>query len=245
MPSPVKLYQREMHKRLGFFATWLPGDPIEIGDVGLLEAGRFRRMTSLDELCIPYEVGVGPTRQDVQVSSSQGINLITSVGATAAASLKTDVRVEFSRKGAFIFNASTLRPRLLVNRSAVSKAIMDTYKIGQWDRGWLLVDSLHVADRATILVSEDNAAQVVLSANGAGVQSGISLADPKIDFTITSVRGSIVHVVGGRDLHPIYSCLQLRTGFLGEASIVPVRGISGSHLGREFSRLALDDLLQS
>ena len=36
MASPVKTYQSEMHDKLGFFATWLPGDHVELGDVGVL-----------------------------------------------------------------------------------------------------------------------------------------------------------------------------------------------------------------
>lgn len=244
MASPVKLYQREMHKRLGFFATWLPGDPMEIGEVGLIEAGRFRRMTSLYELGISCEVSAGPTRQDVQLTSSQGTKLTTS-GGTTAASLKAEITIEFSRTGAFIFNASTLRPRRLVNRSAVATAIVDAYRNGQWKRGWLIVDALHVAERATILVSEDSSAEVVLVAENADILPGISLANPRINFAVSSTRGSIVHVVGGRNLHPLYSCFRLRKDFLGEPSVQPVRGIGVAQLERDFTRLAIDDLLQS
>ena len=50
MPSPVALYQREMHKNLGFFATWLPGDQLELGEAGVLKGGRFRKQSSLAEL---------------------------------------------------------------------------------------------------------------------------------------------------------------------------------------------------
>ena len=34
MVSPVQRYQREMHDNIGFFATWLPGDLLELGDIG-------------------------------------------------------------------------------------------------------------------------------------------------------------------------------------------------------------------
>jgi len=54
MASPVKLYQQEMHSNLGFFATWLPASILELGDFGVLEAGRFRKMGSLKELGIPH-----------------------------------------------------------------------------------------------------------------------------------------------------------------------------------------------
>jgi hypothetical protein len=245
MASPVKLYQREMHSNLGFFATWLPGDPIEIGDVGLLEAGRFRRSTSLKELGIPCEVSIGSTRQDLQLTSTQGTKMTTSAGADMPTLVKAEVKIEFSRTGAFIFNASTLRPQRIVNQSTVTEATMNAYRNDRWERDWLLVEAVHIADRATIVVSEDSSAELVLAANMAGALSTVSLADPSIGFTVASTRGRLVHIVGGRGLHPLYSCLRLKKSFFGEPSIRPVRGLGDIQLGDAFARPAIDDLLNS
>ena len=52
MPSPVQRYQREMHENIGFYATWLPGDPMELGDVGIPSNGMFRKRSSLNDLGI-------------------------------------------------------------------------------------------------------------------------------------------------------------------------------------------------
>ncbi len=237
MASPVKIYQREMHKRLGFFPTWLPGDPIEIGDVGLLNAGRFRRMTSLNELSIPCEIATGPTKQDVQLTSSNGTKLTTAGGISASASIRAEITVEFSRAGAFIFNASTLRPQYLVNRSEVTTGILEAFKAERWERNWVLVDSLHIADRATIIVSEEDSARITLVAENAGTLQGISLADPRFNFAVVSTRGSMVHVVSGRNLHPLYSCLGLKVNFFGKTAIQPVRRIDANRLRRSLSRL--------
>ena len=40
--QPVRTYREEMHGNLGFFASWLPADPVDVGDIGVLEGGRFR-----------------------------------------------------------------------------------------------------------------------------------------------------------------------------------------------------------
>lgn len=245
MVSPVRLYQREMHGNLGFFATWLPGDPIEIGDVGLLEAGRFRRMASLKDLGIPCEVDVSSTQQNVQFTSTKGTRLTTSAGANAPTLVKAEIKIGFSREGAFIFNAFKLRPRRLVNHSTVAEAILDAYRNHHWEQGWLLVETVHVAERATIVVSEDSSAELVLVADVAGALPTVSLANPRIGFTVASTRGKVVHIVGGRDLHPLYSCLRLKSTFFGEPSLQPVRGIGDVRLESAFSRPAIDDLLDS
>jgi hypothetical protein len=43
MPVNVRTYQEEMHNSVGFFATWLPGDILDLGDVGELKDGQFRK----------------------------------------------------------------------------------------------------------------------------------------------------------------------------------------------------------
>jgi hypothetical protein len=138
----------------------------------------------------------------------RGTKLAAIGSASAPTFPKAEIRIEFSRAGAFIFHATNLRPQHLVNRSAV----VDAYKHGQWRRSWLLVDALHIAERATIVVSEDSSAEIVLVSEESGILPGISLADPRISLTVSSTHGSIVHVVGGR-LPPLRAhCVQCRSG---------------------------------
>ena len=108
MASPVMLYHREMYDNLGFFATWLPGDPIEIGDVGTLEFGRFMRITSLKELGIGCKVSTGNSTQNMQYTSRQGTKITTSAGAAVTGIAKAEITIEFSCQGAFVFNAANL-----------------------------------------------------------------------------------------------------------------------------------------
>jgi hypothetical protein len=242
MGSPVKLYQREMHDNLGFFPTWLPGDGIQIGDAGVLEGGRFRRAASIAELGIPCEVSAGAARQDIQYTSTQGISVGTSAGA-AAAPAKGEIRIEFSREGAFLFHASRLQARQLENRAKVGDEIVKAYRRGKWDKSWLLVEALHTAERATVIVSEDSSAELVLAASADVPLVSLSLADPKIALTVTSARGRIVHIIGGKGLHPLYSCLRLKDPLFGAPSVQPVRGAGNNE--SPFVRPAIDELLES
>lgn len=242
MGSPVKLYQREMHDNLGFFPTWLPGDRIQIGDAGVLEGGRFRRTTSIADLGIAYEVSSGAATQDVQYTSTQGISLGTKAGA-AADLVKGEIRIEFSREGAFVFHATRLQARQLENRAQVSEEIVKAYRIGKWEKDWLLVETLHTADCVTVIVSEDSSAELVLAASADMPLASISLADPRIDLTVASTRGRIVHIIGGKGLHPLYSCLRLKDPFFGSPSVQPVRGATRNEF--PFARPAIDELLDS
>jgi hypothetical protein len=244
MASPVKMYQREMHDNLGFFPTWFPADPIEIGDAGVFEGGRFRRMASLVELGIGCKVEAGAATQNVQYTSTQGTKVATTSGAAAAVA-KAEITIEFSREGAFVFHVSHLRPQQLKNRVEVSEEIVKAYNKGDWNKEWFVVEALHSAERSTIIVSEDTSAGLVLMARADAPIVSISLADPKVSLTVVSTRGKVVHIIGGKGLHPLYSCMRLNDPLIGKPSMQPVRGSCGFGNEIPFIRPGIDELLDS
>ncbi len=248
MPSPVKLYQREMHDNVGFFPTWLPGDPIEVGDVGLLDGGRFRRLASVEDVVgmLP-EVSEGQTAQDMHYTSSSGTNIRTLAKASAAGIATGAISLEFSEVGAFVFHASRLRPRQLKNRVPVFEKILEAYYRDAWKKNWILVDALYSAERATIVVSQDSSAQLTLAATVTGPLEMISLSalsDPQVDLSVASTRGKILHVVGAEGLHPLYTCFHIVHPFFRMPSVEHVRELGGEALDA-FSRVAINELLDS
>jgi hypothetical protein len=232
-----------MHQNLGFFATWLPGDPIEIGDVGVLVDGRFRRMSSLNELGIVYAEGGAGSAQNVQYTSTNGTKVGAVTSASAANFAKATIEIDFSADGAFIFHATGLRARRLQDLASVSSGILTCYDQGRWRKDWLLVETCHEAACATIIVSQDNSANLVLSAKADGLVSAISLADPKMNLEVSSSRGKLVHIVGGRALTPLYSCMRIQHRFFGEPTTAPVRGTASR--GIPFERAEIRELLDA
>ena len=101
MASPVQRYQQEMHQNIGFFATWLPGDLLELGDIGTLVNGTFRKQSSFKEMGIAYEVSTFGALQNLQYTSKFGIafSVDTSVDASTMIDVSAAIRVEFSSQG--------------------------------------------------------------------------------------------------------------------------------------------------
>jgi len=245
MTSPVKLYQREMHENVGFFATWFPADAIRIGEAGVFEGGRFRVMSSLEELGIPCEIAKSPTAQDVRYTSSSGTRIEASGGADVASAAAVEIKIEFSKAGAFIFHANQLRSYAVSKRATLGGALVDAHKEGRWDQDWLVVDGIHQATNATIVVSEDRSAGLVLEARVQGVVSGVSLADPELEVNVVSTRGQVMHVVSGKGLTPLYSCLRLKAPLFGDPSVRAVRGPGDAGRLTALTRPGIEDLLES
>jgi hypothetical protein len=231
-----------MHKNLGFYATWLPSEAVSVGDVGVLENGRFRRQSSLKELGIPMvEVPAG-TLVDVQYASTTGTKINVSAGADVLV-VSGEITIDFSEAGAFLFHAMQMRPTRLENRIEVSNEILRSYAIKAWKKEWLLVETVHRAKSATVVISEDGQAGLVISAHAEGALANLPLADPKAKLSVVSTHGRLFHLIGAKDLCPLYSCLRLEDPWLGQPKVQPVRGTGDQ--GVALSRPSIDELLES
>jgi hypothetical protein len=245
MASPVRLYQTEIHTNLGFFPTWLPGDKIEIGDIGVLSGGQFRKMASLIELGIPFEVNKGTARQYVQYTSSQGTKLTTTASGATAGLATSEIAIEFSKEGAFVFHASRLQALEMANRVAVSDALLKVHMNGKWNTDWLLVDTVHSSECATIIIAQESSAMLILGISAEHPIASVLLADPSVSLSVKSTRGKITHIIGDKNLHPLYSCLRIKERVFGSTRVEPVLGAIPQTGELELSRPGIDDLLNS
>ncbi|MCZ6821169.1 MAG: hypothetical protein O7G31_17005 [Calditrichaeota bacterium] len=245
MASPAKVYQKEMHNNVGFFATWLPGDHIELGAVGVMKDGQFRQEATLRDLGIKYKPSDEGSPQPLRYTSSSGTSISSSAGAKVPA-VTADITIEFSSEGSFLFDALNVRQVRIKNRFDVTADILECYEEGKWNKEWYVVESLHVADSATIIVSQDKSAGLVMAASSELPIPSTTLSDPKLDLAIKSTHGKIFQIVAGRDLKPLYSCLRLKDDLFKAPKVVPVRGsISREASTKMFARPSIDELLES
>jgi hypothetical protein len=202
-------------------------------------------MASLKELGIEFSVSRGQSMQNVNYSSTRGTKISTSTGTEVAVVGKAEISIDFSEQGAFVFQALQLQPWQLENRMIIAEQVVKAYELNRWDKSWLLIESLHSAERATVIVSEDSAAGLVLVAKLDQVIPSISLVDPKVSLSVASSRGRMMQLIGSENLHPLYSCLRLKDPLFGSPSLQPVRGAKDARADSQFSRPGIGELLDS
>lgn len=140
MATPVKTYQKEMHSNLGFFANWLPGDPMEVGAIGEIVGGRFRQAATLNDLRIDYDLSEESSPHPLKYQSISGTDVVMGGGLSEeGAILEAEVKIEFSKEGAFLFEAIGVRQVQIKNRFDVTSAILKAYEKGKWKPHWYLV----------------------------------------------------------------------------------------------------------
>jgi hypothetical protein len=245
MASPVKLYQQEMHNNVGFFATWLPSSTIALGDFGVLEAGRFRRIGSLNELGIAHEaVREGmPQNMSYSASAERQVGAFTEITAVPPVA-KAQLSIRFTKQGGYVFETAGIRNVEIADRIALAEHILAVYEGGRWRKEWLVVDAVYKAASATIIVSEDSSAEIVFKASGSVSLGVLPLADPKLGLSISSSSGRIVQVIAQSNLCPLFSCLKVRDPLIGSPSVASVRGL-GESARQVLTRLRIEDLLES
>jgi len=235
-----------MHSNIGYFATWLPADAIQVGDIGVFETGRFRKLASLREFGIDSTTQRAGKPQTLSYSSTEATTVASSGSASAIGVARAEIAIKFSRQGAFTFQAMGVQNISLTSRSAAAASIINAFERRDWKSNWLVVDSVYTADSATIIVSEDQSADITLSGSSDLPITPMSLADPKIGLTVSAIRGKLVYVVAAGGLRPLYSCLRLRDPLFGRPSVEAVRGSATDHnAAQALARPDVSELLES
>jgi hypothetical protein len=243
MGNPVKTYQSEIYENLGFFATWLPSDQMDVGEIGVFEGGRFRRVAKLADLGVSAEVATLSGRADLQITSKQGVEMHLAGDGAATGVGKVQLSIGFSSSGAFLFHASGLKLLRLENRLQVADEVIKLYAKDKWKKEWMIVESVHTARRATLIISEEKSAKLEFGGEISGKIAGLSLADPSVSLKVNAVSGKLFQLLDAQNLCPLYSCLRVKAPYFGTPELTAVRGLADS--GSTLERPGIAELLDS
>jgi hypothetical protein len=81
------------------------------------------------------------------------------------------------------------------------------------------VNSLHTADCATVIVSEDQSAGITIQASANWPLGAIPLASASASIQATATRGTMVQVIASRNIRPLYRCVHVKTGWFTDPTV--------------------------
>jgi hypothetical protein len=141
-------YISEMRKQYDYFANWTPGYPLALGDVGVINHGIFRRITSLDRLGISFDVRDDPTPESQKYATAQGVSVAFKAAgrSPAAGSVLTEAEagftVEFSSKHATLYEAIGCTTPSIADLLALGEQVLRQYQAAHWNRAWAVIVDL-------------------------------------------------------------------------------------------------------
>jgi len=222
MVSVAEQYMNEMHDQFKYFATWVPGTPLQIGDIGELKGTEFTHLSDLKQKGIDFKIRSDPSKISLHYASSGGFS-ISSIfsGDAGIPQFNLDVAdagiiVKFSKDKGVAFEAQGAEQRMIADVIKVDKAILDAYNNGRWEDDWVVISDLMLADSGTVLISQGKDAAIGLKAK---IQvPKLSLANIDANFDVTYENNLNTTVICQAGLTPLFKIRGIDRGFLGIGS---------------------------
>lgn len=216
MATPYKFYMKHMSSKTGYRATWDPGKPLEIGQIGKLDSsGVFTVYSSLKAEGIIPEVKGDAGASDLDYTSSDkvsiGIKLAGSAPTVGSALTAADAgfEIKFTGEDGVVFKISGYTTLQIVNLKEIESQIKEKYQNSNWDKNWLIVTELIQADAATIIISNSRNGSLDLKAK-AGVAAGnLKLTDASLGLSVAKESGSTLKFLTQNGLTPLYNVMGL------------------------------------
>jgi hypothetical protein len=222
-------YLTGIHQGLGYYAAWMPNQSLSLGQVGRLKAKEFEPLTSLQELKIPFTSNQGKTSFSLDHSVKINLRLIASASADIKIKeLQQDnaAKIDLKQAGAFLFQAKNCREDTIANRLDLEQEILGSYMQGVWKPEWVVIDLLVTAECATILISNQEKAEIELRANKKLAQSKAFLAEQSAGFSISASNGDLTKFIAESNITPLLRISRLHKRFwiFGERELRQVKG---------------------
>lgn len=210
-------YTAEMFDRFGYLATWAPGVPVALGDVGTLRDDVFVRVASLQDFGISFSTRADDTPDDIDYSSANGVSVtFKAAGATpgtgsSLGAADAGFEIAFSSNRAVVFQALGCRTPSIADQEALGKALVSRFLEKTWDRSYVVVTELMVADCATIIISDGANGRIDLKAQAKITAATAPLADASAALQVSYSHNINTKIIAKNGLTPLFRAKRVKS----------------------------------
>lgn len=214
------IYTAEINKQFKYLATWLPGTKVELGDIGIVENKKFKRISNLINQNIPFKIKESDISVDYEYNSQGSVSVSTKLKGKIAPknSLlnESDVglQINFSKENAIFFKLNKAKSSSINNLIELGEILIERINQNNWDKKWVIVTELVKADSGTILISSSKNATIELKANGNIGMDNIDIANARFNFEILKSKDLSTKILAKNNLTPLLKFSKIKTSFL-------------------------------
>jgi len=206
--SAARTYKKVVHDRIGeYWATWLPGDLIRVGDCGPLNGITFKNVDTLAHYQISFEAEPGRKWTKLDCSSSSGVEHSGSAAASAIVG-QAEFAVKFTRENSVLFAAADVEGQSLRNRGDILRQL----KQKNFPSDHAVVSDVLVAKSLTVMVAGKTKETVILHL---AVPVGTPIGPAEIASAVGHSGGASLEfaIVGNANMTPLYKLVWPPRGF--------------------------------
>lgn len=219
MIGPKEQYIKEIKEKFGYLATWLPGSPLSLGDIGVLNDNSFSRLGSVKDKSfgINFNEILDESEDDLEYSSKGQVTITNKISGNisngASSLLNTDVGiiVDFGRENSVYFKSIKSRVNLISDSISLGEDILKLYHAGKWNKNWVVITELVKVESSTILISNSQNARIELKANANINSKVIDIADSKFEFGVNFSKGLETKIISANGLTPLFKARGIKS----------------------------------
>ncbi|MFF5234418.1 diguanylate cyclase domain-containing protein [Dactylosporangium sp. NPDC000521] len=226
----LKTVSNEIRTGLGHhLPVWPPGTAMQIGDIGVIEEGGWRRQTSLAELGIGFDSEVGPETTLTYHSHDGAVvdgSLLGRIGAPAVGSGETSFSIQFSRSGALVLHVAAAKPHRITDMAAVEEGMLHAVSNGRsWGARWVVVTEVLVGHPALLVVSASSDAEATVRFRGTAEGQATPAVELNAGLRISSARDLAASFTTVAPVAVLWRGRYLHTPLLGPAKFRAIESI--------------------
>lgn len=212
MTEMAEFYAKSLHEQFGnYYATWMPGTPLELGDYGEIKDKIFTKTGSIfSDFGIKIEKNIDMTPQTYEYTSSNSVDIkfLGDAGANVGAVGKAQVNVQISFSGvnAIYFNANTCKCNSISNIKNIKEKIS---KLKNWDEDYRVITEIIEAGATTVLISNGKNAEITFGVEGRDI-SLQNFTNAGMKLSVKSQRAIGLKVIAENGLNPLFRVRKIK-----------------------------------
>ncbi len=230
-----KKYTNQLLKQFRYLATWLPGTPLELGDIGILRNNEFTKISNLNNEGIQFEVTEDETESDIEHSTKGAVSLTTKSSGVLApqgsvlGEVDAGITVEFSQATAILFKANGTRSPSINDQISLGQEILGRFQSGKWDKDWAVITEIVIAKSGTIIISSSSTAKIELKAKGEIEAAKLDIAGANFNFEISFSKDLSTKIIAEKSLTPLFKVSKVKSRMI-KPQIFGMKNISSLDL---------------
>jgi hypothetical protein len=207
-----------------------------LGDVGEIQNGVFERITTLNDLGIPFEIRLDPSPKSFSYRSRGRIAIEVKVAgsisnATGLLAADAGLIISGARGGGVLLEAAGCQIKTFEGLDRVGTNILARHKVGNWNRGHCVVTELVYANCVTAVAMEETGGRLELRAKGPVSPDGLYPASAEANFSMAYEESVGLRVVAEAGLNPLYRCYAIQRRIFRPDRFRPKRLADGPEEG--------------
>ncbi|MBG6166879.1 hypothetical protein IWQ54_006581 [Labrenzia sp. EL_195] len=220
MPELHRNYFREIKDAFGLIPTWLPDPSVQIGDIGILQSGEFKRLRPLSVEGVECTTNTHEDSAAIEHRSkgTRGISISAhgNTGATVSplADLKSKLKIEFCKEGAVFLLASGCSTVEVDDKQVLFNHVKQKLEFDDWPRNQVIVTKIKRCKLLVLLISASSEGQAELEMSLDMKLSNGEIADVKAMPQLLSSSALQTKIVTNSETTLMFEVIGAKWSFL-------------------------------